>query len=90
MRESYTERIAPVVAEKWAEERNKKGEVTERTKEPKAGFRAKVASELFARLPKEEQTAIANRAKAEAATARAAYSKALKDPPSQSPEARQR
>lgn len=90
MRESYSEKIAPVVAEEWQRSRDDNGQVSERTKEPKAGFRARVAREVFARLPAVEQKAIAARAKQEAADAKAAYTKALKEPPSKSPAARQK
>ncbi|KAK7043456.1 hypothetical protein R3P38DRAFT_2510527 [Favolaschia claudopus] len=90
MRESYEEKVAPVVAERWELERNDNSKLSERTKEPKAGFRAVVAREVFAQLSDEERTAIADRAKKEAAEAKAEYLKALKSPPSKSPEARQR
>ncbi|KAK7046226.1 hypothetical protein R3P38DRAFT_3257675 [Favolaschia claudopus] len=90
MRESYEEKVAPIVAQRWEQERLENSKVSERTKEPKAGFRAEVAREVFARLSDDEQKAIGDRAKKEAAVAKAAYLDMLKSPPSQSPEARQR
>jgi hypothetical protein len=86
MRESYLDKIAPIVADKWQKEREQNGELSERTKEPKAGFRAQVARDVFTALPKDEQNAIAARAKKEAAEAKAAYMQALKNPLSKSPE----
>ncbi|KAJ6557483.1 hypothetical protein B0H19DRAFT_1261106 [Mycena capillaripes] len=91
MRESYAEKIAPVVADRWASARNEdSGGASDRTKEPKAGFRAQVARDVFAALPKSEQKALSERAKANAAQAKEDYAKALKDPPSKKPEDRQR
>ncbi|KAJ6448363.1 hypothetical protein C8R45DRAFT_1133146 [Mycena sanguinolenta] len=90
MHESYTDKVAPVVAEEWRKLRETNSEVSERTKEPKAGFRAQVARNVFAALPVDEQKALAARAKKEAADAKAAYISALKNPPSQSPVARQK
>ncbi|KAK6974864.1 hypothetical protein R3P38DRAFT_2419844, partial [Favolaschia claudopus] len=90
MRESYEEKVAPVVAQRWEQERLENSKVSERTKEPKAGFRAEVAREVFAQLSDDERKAIGDRAKKEAAVAKAAYVDMLKGPPSQSPEARQR
>ncbi|KAK7020076.1 hypothetical protein R3P38DRAFT_2536029 [Favolaschia claudopus] len=90
MRESYEEKVAPVVAQRWEQERIESSKVSERTKEPKAGFRAEVAREVFAQLSDDERKAIGDRAKKEAAVAKAAYLDMLKSPPSQSPEARQR
>ncbi|KAJ7669900.1 hypothetical protein DFH06DRAFT_1125309 [Mycena polygramma] len=90
MHESYAEKIAPVVLEKWTADREASGPASERTKEPKAGFRAQVAREVFGALPLEEQKALGERAKAEAKEAKDAYLKSLRDPPSQTPEARQR
>ncbi|KAJ7028873.1 hypothetical protein C8F04DRAFT_1188146, partial [Mycena alexandri] len=45
MHESYQEKIAPVVTTRWEEERENNSQASERTKEPKAGFRTKVARE---------------------------------------------
>ncbi|KAK6975114.1 hypothetical protein R3P38DRAFT_3238013 [Favolaschia claudopus] len=90
MRESYETKIAPVVAEKWGEQKRDNSRLAERSKEPKAGFRAEVAREVFATLPDEERKAIADRAKQEAAAAKAEYVETLKAPPSQAPQARQR
>ncbi|KAK6985136.1 hypothetical protein R3P38DRAFT_3230796 [Favolaschia claudopus] len=90
MRESYEEKVAPVVAQRWAQERVESSKVSERTKEPKAGFRAEVARQVFAQLSDDERKAIGDRAKQEAAEAKAAYLDMLKSPPSQSPEARHR
>jgi hypothetical protein len=80
MRESYGEKIAPVVAERWAEERDRNGMASERTKEPKAGFRAQVARELFAALPLADQKALSERAKAEGQEAKAAYTATQRQP----------
>ncbi|KAJ6557786.1 hypothetical protein B0H19DRAFT_1070398 [Mycena capillaripes] len=91
MRESYAEKIAPVVADRWASARNEdSGGASDHTEEPKAGFHAQVARDVFAALPKSEQKALSDRAKADAAQAKADYVKALKDPPSKKPEDRQR
>ncbi|KAK6974473.1 hypothetical protein R3P38DRAFT_2811852 [Favolaschia claudopus] len=90
MRESYEEKIAPVVAEKWEEEKRENSRLAERSKEPKAGFRADVARQVFANLPEDERKAIGDRAKQEAAVAKAEYVNLLKNPPSQSPQARQK
>ncbi|KAJ7676722.1 hypothetical protein DFH06DRAFT_1317333 [Mycena polygramma] len=90
MRESYQDKIAPVVAERWAKEREENGTAAERTKEPKAGFRAMIAREVFAALPHAEQKALSDRAKSEAQEAKATYTASLNAPPSDTPEARQR
>lgn len=90
MVESYTDKIAPVVAEKWAVEREKHEDDLAFPKVPKAGFRAKIAREVFGTIPVPEQRAIAARAKDVADTARKAYAQALKDPPSKSPADRQK
>ncbi|KAJ7862458.1 hypothetical protein B0H14DRAFT_2575347 [Mycena olivaceomarginata] len=63
MHESYTEQIAPVVAERWEADRERNGGASALTKEPKAGFRAQVAREVFAELPIDEQKKIAAREK---------------------------
>ncbi|KAK6992844.1 hypothetical protein R3P38DRAFT_2801578 [Favolaschia claudopus] len=90
MRESYEEKVLPVVTERWEREKIDSTRISERSKEPKAGFRAEVASQVFAALPAEERKAIADRAKAEAAVAKTDFLEILKSPPSQSPAARQR
>ncbi|KAK7000237.1 hypothetical protein R3P38DRAFT_2432805, partial [Favolaschia claudopus] len=89
MRESYEEKVAPVVAERWQQERSESSIVSARTKEPKAGFRAEVARQVFADLPADERKAIGERAKSEAAQAKDEYVATLKAPPSTTPEARQ-
>ncbi|KAJ7652316.1 hypothetical protein B0H17DRAFT_1214982 [Mycena rosella] len=79
MRESYAEKIAPVVAEKWAEERSRRAAAGESAgKEPKAGFRAQVVRDVFAKLRKEEQKGLGDRAKEDAVAAKGAYASALK------------
>jgi hypothetical protein len=87
MRERYNDSIAPVVAKRWAEEQGKESAISERTKEPKAGFRAQVARE-FADLPPNEQKAFGERAKKDAAEAWAAYMSSLNSPPPTTPDAR--
>ncbi|KAK7019608.1 hypothetical protein R3P38DRAFT_3199258 [Favolaschia claudopus] len=67
MRESYEEKVAPVVAERWQQERAESSVVS----------------------APEERKAIGDRAKAEAAEAKASYVTMLKAPPSTSPENRQ-
>ncbi|KAJ7479910.1 hypothetical protein FB451DRAFT_1395473 [Mycena latifolia] len=59
MRESHANKIAPVVLERWAAARENNDPDTIGRKEPKAGFRARVARELFAALPEAEKAAIA-------------------------------
>jgi hypothetical protein len=90
MHKSYAEKIAPIVAERWAKNLEDDAGNPDRTKEPKAGFRAQVAREVFAELPKSEQDNIAGRAKDEAATRRKAYQDALKTPASKAPSERQK
>jgi hypothetical protein len=90
MRESYTEKIVPIVAERWATARANNEPGTAGKKEPKARFRTGVAREVFTALPDTEKAAISKRAKDEAAEAKAAYETALKAPPSNKPEDRQR
>ncbi|KAJ7076265.1 hypothetical protein B0H15DRAFT_805711 [Mycena belliarum] len=87
MHECYQDKVAPIVEERWAME---KEDGNTRTKDHKAGFRAQVARDIFRGLPAAEQDGFASRAKDEAAHAKAAYAKALNEPPSTSPEARQR
>jgi hypothetical protein len=90
MREAYATTIAPVVAEKWAAGSQARMEAGETSKEPKAAFRAEVAREVFKSLPSDQQKAYGDTAKKEAADAKAVYLKALKDPPPQDAESRQR
>ncbi|KAJ7715468.1 hypothetical protein B0H16DRAFT_1477362 [Mycena metata] len=92
MHESYDTEIAPAVQARWAATRdNLNGNGAAATqKGPNAPFRALVARELFAELTQEEQDALKERAKEEAATAREEYEKKRKAPPSKSPEDRQR
>ncbi|KAK6966800.1 hypothetical protein R3P38DRAFT_2815716 [Favolaschia claudopus] len=90
MRESYEEKIAPLVAERWEQEKKDHTRLAERSKEPKAGFRAEVARQVFASLPEDERKAIGERAKQQAAEAKAAYMDSLKATPSQTPAARQK
>ncbi|KAJ7800486.1 hypothetical protein B0H14DRAFT_3490662 [Mycena olivaceomarginata] len=89
MRECYDDSIAPVVADRWADERSKDSAIADRTKELKAGFRAQVARELFADLPSDEQKVFGERAKKQAAEAKAAYLSTLNSPPPATAEARQ-
>ncbi|KAJ7830849.1 hypothetical protein B0H13DRAFT_2371782 [Mycena leptocephala] len=89
MHEAYTEKVAPVVAEKWAELLEEDPN-PDRTKEPKARFRAQIAREVFAGLEEDERREIGARAKEEATEKKAAYQKALKNPPSKQPNDRQK
>lgn len=54
-----------------------------------SAFRASVTREHFNALDIEERTVLGERAKEEAAKAKVEYEKALKNPPSKSPESRQ-
>ncbi|KAJ7764951.1 hypothetical protein DFH07DRAFT_955774 [Mycena maculata] len=90
MNESYQDKIAPAVAEKWEEARKMGTVEADKTKKPKAGFRAGVARKLFSALPAEEQKALGSRATAEAKMQKEVYAKALKDGASKRPEDRQR
>jgi hypothetical protein len=76
------------VAQRWEQEREKNPGVL--GKEPKAGFRAQVARDVFAALSDTERAAFATRAKEEAIKARADYLAALKKPASTAPADRQR
>jgi hypothetical protein len=87
MRESYAEKIAPVVAEEWRKLQEKDSQLSARTKEPKAGFCAQVAREVFTDLPSAEKKDIAAHATGEAVAAKLEYVNALKGPVSTSPEA---
>lgn len=90
MHEAYADSIAPVVAEKWAAKREENTGDPDLTKEPKAGFRAQVAREVFGKLAKEDQLAYSARAKEEAAGKKEAYQQALKNPASKEPSDRQK
>ncbi|KAJ7030559.1 hypothetical protein C8F04DRAFT_1186605 [Mycena alexandri] len=89
MREKYEQEIAPVVAERWLQQ-SSEGSNVQTSKKPTAAFRAEVARDLFAGLPENERNGYKERAKEEADAARAAYNKAMKEPPSRTPEARQK
>jgi hypothetical protein len=89
MCESHAEKIAPVVAERWAAAQADNDPETVGRKELKPGFCARIAHEVFAALPQAEKEAIAKRVKDEAAQAKLQYEKALKAPPPNTPEARQ-
>ncbi|KAJ7107315.1 hypothetical protein C8R43DRAFT_1140291 [Mycena crocata] len=92
MHESYDTEIAPAVEARFAMERSnldgQGGAATQRG--PNAPFQARVARELFAELSDEEQTALKERASAEAQEAKAKYEKARNEPPSKAPADRQR
>ncbi|KAJ7847078.1 hypothetical protein B0H13DRAFT_2362630 [Mycena leptocephala] len=87
MHEEYTSKIQPVIETQWAASSGD-GSNVKTAKEPNAPFRVRVAREVFAALPESEQQRYATNAKTEAASARAAYDTALKEPPSRSPQAR--
>lgn len=88
MRESHATAIAPVVKARWEADRAAGVQTTSR--EPKAGYRAAIAREVFNGLSAAEQTGFGDRAKAEAAAAKAAYLKLLKDGPPQDAASRQK
>jgi hypothetical protein len=87
MKEDYATLIDPVVKARWADTAGEGASVPV-VKEPRAPFRAQVACEMFAMLSEAEKAAYGARAKAEAAEARVAYEKALKEQPSRTPEER--
>ncbi|KAJ7027835.1 hypothetical protein C8F04DRAFT_1266622 [Mycena alexandri] len=89
MHESYESEIAPVVQARWKAVEQKGGELSGK-KGPDAPFRAKVARELFAELPDNEQEGLRQRARDAAQVARDEYVSAMKRGPSKSPEDRQR
>ncbi|KAJ7618253.1 hypothetical protein DFH06DRAFT_1012065 [Mycena polygramma] len=89
MHENYQSDIADVVAERWAEQQAD-GSNLQTKKSPDASFRAKIARELFGELSDEEREGYAERAKEEAAAARKVYEDGLKNPPSRTPEDRQK
>jgi hypothetical protein len=88
MRECYADKIAPVVTKMWEEKREQ--DCGSLPKEPKAGFRAEVARQVFAALPAAERAEFAKRAKDDAEKAKAEYLAALKSPASTAPADRQR
>jgi hypothetical protein len=88
MREAYATDIEPEVKKKWAEESGE-GANVRTSKDPNTPFRARVARDVFTALPAAERDRYAAEAKAEAAAAHAAYEKAMNEPPSQTPQARQ-
>ncbi|KAJ7121222.1 hypothetical protein C8R46DRAFT_1050705 [Mycena filopes] len=85
MHESYAEVVAPIVAAQWEAKREAEPGNLDLKKEPKAGFRAQVARELFGRLDKAEQKAFGERAKAEAVSRKEVYQTAMCNPPSETP-----
>ncbi|KAJ7766368.1 hypothetical protein DFH07DRAFT_955419 [Mycena maculata] len=87
--ESHTDKIAPVVQERWEIMLKEAGEEHSK-KQPKAGFHAQVARELLAKLPVEEQKALGERATKVAKEAREAYDKFMKEPASKLPADRQK
>ncbi|KAJ7026093.1 hypothetical protein C8F04DRAFT_1268565 [Mycena alexandri] len=89
MHEEYAERIAPVVAERWAAATGA-GSNVQTKKTPDAAFRAAVARDLFGELSEAERVAYGSRAKEEAAERRAEYKAALQKDPSRAPEDRQK
>ncbi|KAJ7836178.1 hypothetical protein B0H13DRAFT_2368972 [Mycena leptocephala] len=89
MKEAYQSHIAPVVTERWTAQ-SSEGSNLQTSKDPNGPFRASVARELFAALSEDERQGYSERAKEEAAEARKIYDDALKNPPSRSPEARQK
>ncbi|KAJ7665820.1 hypothetical protein DFH06DRAFT_1322971 [Mycena polygramma] len=89
MHEEYEDKIHPEVVRRWAEEQSD-GSSVQTKQSPTGPFRAKIARELFGKLTESERGEYGTRAKKEAAEKREAYDKALNDPPSKSPEARQK
>jgi hypothetical protein len=89
MREAYTSHIAPEVAERWAAQ-TADGSNVQTSKDPTGPFRAQVARDMFAELSEEERAGYRDRAKLEAEEARKIYNDGLKNPPSRSPEEKQK
>ncbi|KAJ7441804.1 hypothetical protein B0H11DRAFT_1932730 [Mycena galericulata] len=89
MKEVYTSTIAPEVERLWAKHVSK-GSNIQTKKEPTAPFRAEVARGLFAKLPESERLRYAKEAKEKAVAKRKEFEDALKNPPSKSPEDRQK
>jgi hypothetical protein len=90
MAESYADEIAPKVETQWAAAVERGDPETAKTKTPKAGFKSRVARELFAKLPADEKAAFSQRAKEHAAEAKEEYLRALRDPPPNNPADRQK
>jgi hypothetical protein len=91
MREQYTtpgSDLEKEIKAQWAAT-PAEGSSVATAKEPNAPFRAQVTWDLFAQLPGSDREEYSARAKAEAATARAAYNKALNETPGKSPADRQ-
>lgn len=86
MREELKE-VRRVVGERW-ETAKCDGETVQTKKYPPTSFRSQVARDMFADLTQERREEYGDRAKAEAAAARAEYEKAMKNPPSKKPEIR--
>ncbi|KAJ7169146.1 hypothetical protein C8R43DRAFT_1121035 [Mycena crocata] len=86
MHEQWSQLI-PVIAERWKATVSA-GSNVQTAKDANGPFRAQVARDVFAALPEEERASYGERARAEAATAREAYQKAMTMPPSKSPESR--
>lgn len=78
------------MAEQWAAKLAEDPGNPDLKKQPKAGFRAQVARELFTQLDKAEQQDIGRRAKEEGAARKEAFQAALKNPASQAPADRQK
>ncbi|KAJ7725244.1 hypothetical protein DFH07DRAFT_783077 [Mycena maculata] len=85
MVEDNLTKVAPVIKAKWEEARAKNNPDTVGRKEPKVGFRAKVARSVFAQLPEAERLEYGTRATAQAKEAKASYMEMLKGPPSNKP-----
>jgi hypothetical protein len=89
MREAYTSHIAPEVALRWAAQ-TADGSNVQTSKDPNGPFRAQVARDMFTELSEEERAGYRDRAKREAEEARKIYDDGLKNPPSRSPEQKQK
>jgi hypothetical protein len=87
MHESYQEKCAPIVDQRWQEK--VQSDRSLHKKRPKVNFTVGIAREIFAKLPEAERDAIAARAKMEAANARATYKASLTQLPPSTPQARQ-
>ncbi|KAJ7712966.1 hypothetical protein DFH07DRAFT_974848 [Mycena maculata] len=85
MVEDNLTKVAPVIKAKWEEARAKNDPDTVGRKEPKVGFRVKVARLVFAQLPEAERLEYGTRATAQAKEAKASYMEMLKGPPSNKP-----
>jgi hypothetical protein len=89
MREAYQSHIAPVVADRWAAQ-SSAGSNIQTSKDPTGPFRAEVARDVFAQLSEDEREGYRQRAKEEAVEARRIYDEGMKNPPSRSPEEKQK